>query len=90
MASAILSNAELQFSVTLPNKAIANNADNVNGNTYEWNLQMNKKKEVSLSVETPNRTNIIITIAVGVIVILSVVGILIGRRKKKSNFNKSI
>lgn len=90
MASAILSNAELQFSVTLPNKALSNNADNINGNTYEWNLQMNKKKDVSLSVETPNRTNIMITIAVGVIVILSVVGIFISRRKQKSNFNKSI
>jgi hypothetical protein len=89
MASAILSNAELQFSVTLPNKAVANNADNVNGNTYEWNLQMNKKKEVALSVETPNRTNIIITIAVSVIVILALIGILISRRKQKSNFNKS-
>ena len=90
MASAILSNAELQFSVTLPNKAIANNADNVNGNTYEWNLQMDKKKDVSLSVETPNRTNIIIAIVIGLIVILSFVGIFISRRKQKSNFNKSI
>ena len=51
---------------------------------------MNKKKDVSLSVETPNRTNIMITIAVGVIVILSAVGIFISRRKQKSNFNKSI
>jgi hypothetical protein len=90
MASAILSNAELQFSVTLPNKALSNNADNINGNTYQWNLQMNKKKDVSLSVETPNRTNIMITIAVGVIVILSAVGTFISRRKQKSNFNKSI
>jgi hypothetical protein len=74
---------EISYSVTLPRKAISNNADSVNGNVYTWTVKYGEKKEINYEFEVKSNTLIYGIGAVVAIVIIGAVVVVLQKKKSK-------
>lgn len=74
---------DISYSVTLPRKAISNNADTVNGKQYIWKVNYGDKKEINYEFKVINSTLIYGVVAIGIIIVVVLVTLLI--RRKKNN-----
>ena len=70
-----LSSMDLSYNVTLPYKAIKNNATKVNKNKTKltWDLTKNTKDKIEFEFELYNTTNIIIFSVIGVLLVAGIV-----------------
>ena len=74
---------DLKLKVTLPNKAKANNATTVEGNTYIWDLT--KADSINLEFELgKTNTALIIGIAVAAVVVICGAVVVISKKKKSA------
>lgn len=83
-----LSNMEAKFEVTLPYKAIKNNAQNTNDKTLTWDLLTFKGDAIEFEFELYNYTNIII-IAIALFIILVIIVIILNKASKKTKDDDS-
>lgn len=74
---------DISYSLTLPRKAITNNADSVDNNVYTWKVKYGEKKEINYEFKVVNTTLIYGLIAVTLIIIISIIIVVV--RKKRSN-----
>jgi len=76
---------DMSFALTLPVKPASTNASRVsdNGKTLEWPINVTGKTNLAAEVTVPNITNIGFTIAGGILLLIIVLFIAIGNRKKK-------
>ena len=82
------SSMDMSFKITLPYKAISNNASKVSkdGKTLTWNL-LEGKDSIDFEFSLYNMTNIIIVVVAGILVIAGVVVLIIVLTKKKKTQN---
>ena len=88
----LMGDIDLSFNVTLPYKAISNNASKTENNnkSLSWNLSSDKAENIEFKFELYNMTNIYICIGIGILIIGAVVAITIiiknkGNKKDKNN-----
>ena len=90
--SAYTSAISMQYKVTLPEKAIKNNATSVSddGLTYTWKAPYGKITNISYTFEIPNISSYIICIAGGIIVAGAIFSVIIikAKKSKKSDTKK--
>lgn len=86
--SSAMSSMDMSFKITLPYKAISNNASKVSkdGKTLTWNL-LEGKDSIDFEFSLYNMTNIIIAIIIGIVVIAGVVVLIVVLTKKKKTQN---
>lgn len=82
---------DLKYQVTLPTKAVSNNATNVSddGKTLTWNLSMTKPTTVEFEFNFSQKSNILLyaLIGVGVVAVAAVVVVVIATKSKKTPKN---
>lgn len=79
-----LSNLDIKYTVTLPDKSISNNADTVRENELSWDISLDKTTNIEYSFEMLNTTNILITVGgIGVLLLVVIIVIIVLASKKK-------
>ncbi|MEK3909931.1 DUF3153 domain-containing protein [Paenibacillus sp. FSL H7-0331] len=80
----MISQIDLKFTLTLPDKAEQQNASRVldDGKTYQWDLLAGANNEVNLDIKAPNTVNVSILVAVVVILIAAIIFLLLRRKKR--------
>lgn len=88
--SAYTSSISIQYKVTLPIKAIKNNATVVSedGLTYTWKAPYGEVTNINYTFEIPNTSSYVICAIATIIVIGSIVTIVLVKKKKCDNLNK--
>jgi hypothetical protein len=77
------SSFDLSYSVTLPRKAKANNADEVEGNKYIWNINYGEKKVIEYEIKVVNRL-LVFGIAFVLVAVSASTAVLIIKKRKQS------
>lgn len=79
-----INNISMDFIITMPVKAITNNASVISQDkkTYTWNLMPGKNNKISMTIKVPNINRIILT-AVSAIVFIILLIIIIKNKNKK-------
>lgn len=82
-----MKNMDLSYNVTLPYKALSNNASNVleDGKKLTWNLASDKKNTIEFEFELYNMNNVYILIGGGILLLVIVCVIVFLVLKKKKN-----
>ena len=83
--SMLSSTLDMKFNVSLPYKAISNNATSTenDGKTLVWNL-LNTQEDIKFTFELYNMNNIYLTVGLAVILIILIIVIVISKRKPKA------
>ena len=82
--SVLTASMDMKFNITLPYKAISNNATSTenDGKKLTWNLLDSNLKNVQVEFELYNMNNIYLTVGIGITVILIIVIIIIIKKRK--------
>ena len=82
--SQLTDSLDLSFNVKLPYAALSNNATNVNNNNKDlsWKLSSGNTDEINFSFELYNMINVYIACGILAIIIVSIVAMILNRRKR--------
>ena len=87
ITQSMLQNLDLSFNVSLPYKALSNNASTATDNdkSLSWNLTANKKENIEFEFELYNMNVIYIGIGILFLIVIIIIGIVISKKKKNNN-----